>query len=159
MSNPMKTKAIAEAKVKTDKVDAEVLAQLLRCDYLPSVWVPDVSTRLLRQLTGRRERLTSEMTRTKNRIQSVLAEMLVVVPVATLFSRPGKDWLAKCELPIIQRALIESDLHVIESVEEEIDALEELLKKEALKAPQVRLLMTIPGVDYCTALPLLATLG
>ena len=35
VGNPLKTRAIAEAKVKTDKVDAEVLAQLLRCDYLP----------------------------------------------------------------------------------------------------------------------------
>jgi hypothetical protein len=34
---PLKTKAIAEAKVKTDKVDAEVLAQLLRCDCLLAV--------------------------------------------------------------------------------------------------------------------------
>jgi len=57
VSNPMKTKAIAEAKVKTDKVDAEVLAQLLRCDYLPSVWVPDQQTRSLRQLTSLLRRL------------------------------------------------------------------------------------------------------
>ena len=62
VSNPMKTKAIAEAKVKTDKVDAEVLAQLLRCDFLPSVWGPDATTRTLRQLTSRRERLVSERT-------------------------------------------------------------------------------------------------
>ena len=41
VSNPQKTRAIAEAKVKTDKVDAEVLAQLLAADYLPSVWVAD----------------------------------------------------------------------------------------------------------------------
>src|SRR5579862_1800819 len=53
-SNPLRTKAIAEAKVKTDKVDAEVLAQLLRCDYLPGVWEPDEVTRHLRQLTGYR---------------------------------------------------------------------------------------------------------
>ncbi len=39
ISNPMKTRAIAEAKVKTDKVDAEVLAQLLAADYLPAVWI------------------------------------------------------------------------------------------------------------------------
>ena len=38
VGNPLRTRAIAEAKVKTDKVDAEVLFQLLRCDYLPSVW-------------------------------------------------------------------------------------------------------------------------
>ena len=54
VSNPMATKAIAQAKVKTDKVDAHVLAQLLRCDFLPEVWQPDEATRRLRELTGRR---------------------------------------------------------------------------------------------------------
>ncbi len=110
VSNPMKTKAIAEAKVKTDKVDAEVLAQLLRCDYLPSVWVPDHLTRSLRQTTSRRERLVSERTRLKNRIQSVLASRLAVVPVKALFSQEGLKWLAACELPADQRALVDSDL-------------------------------------------------
>lgn len=159
VSNPMKTKAIAEAKVKTDKVDAEVLAQLLRCDYLPSVWVPDAMTRALRQLTSRRERLVSEQTRIKNRIQSVLAGLLVVVPVNTLFSSSGQQWLADCSLPAFERTLIESDLRLIESVDKEIDMLEKLLREEAWKAPRVRLLMTIPGVDYCTSLTLMAALG
>ena len=44
VSNPVTTRIIADAKIKTDKVDAEVLAQLLRCDYLPEVWAPDVNT-------------------------------------------------------------------------------------------------------------------
>src|SRR6266545_3164240 len=44
VSNPQKTRAIAEAKVKTDKVDAEILAQLLAADYLPPVWLPDEDT-------------------------------------------------------------------------------------------------------------------
>ena len=38
VSNPFKTRVIAEAKIKTDKVDARVLAELLAADYLPSVW-------------------------------------------------------------------------------------------------------------------------
>ena len=41
VSNPAKTRAIAETKVKTDKVDAQVLAQLLAAGFLPSVWLPD----------------------------------------------------------------------------------------------------------------------
>lgn len=159
VSNPMKTKAIAEAKVKTDKVDAEVLAQLLRCDYLPSVWVPDATTRVLRQLTSRRERLVSERTRLKNRIQSVLAGLLVAVPVETLFSKAGEKWLADCDLPTDARTLIESDLRLIESVDKELEALEQRLREEAWRVPRVRLLMTVPGVDFCTALTLLAALG
>jgi transposase len=53
VSNPQKTRAIAEAKVKTDKVDAEVLAQLLAADYLPSVWVADQATQALRRQVAR----------------------------------------------------------------------------------------------------------
>ena len=45
VSNPTKTRAIAEAKVKTDKVDARILAQLLAADFLPPVWLPDDRTR------------------------------------------------------------------------------------------------------------------
>jgi transposase len=47
VSNPSKTRAIAEAKVKTDKVDARILAQLLAADFLPPVWLPDDRTRAL----------------------------------------------------------------------------------------------------------------
>ena len=60
VSNPMKTKAIAEANVKTDKVDAFVLAQLLRCDYLPSVWVPTSDIEDNRSLAARRTGLVNE---------------------------------------------------------------------------------------------------
>ena len=62
VSNPMATKAIALAKVKTDRVDAHVLAQLLRCDFLPEVWQPDEATRRLRELTGRRSALVGQRT-------------------------------------------------------------------------------------------------
>src|SRR4051812_16600525 len=49
VSNPVKTRAIAEAKVKTDKVDAEILAQLLAADYLPAGWGPDPAPPALRR--------------------------------------------------------------------------------------------------------------
>src|SRR2546421_4749136 len=54
VSNPAKTRAIAEAKVKTDKVDAAILAQLLAADYLPAVWLPDAATSALRRQVLRR---------------------------------------------------------------------------------------------------------
>ncbi len=159
VGNPMKTKAIAEAKIKTDKVDAEVLAQLLRCDYLPSVWIPDAPTRALRQRTSRRARLVAERTRLKNRIQSVLAGLLMRVPVDTLFSAKGLAWLSECDLPAPQRAVVESDLRLLAAVNQEIGALEKSLKQLAWNDPRVRLLMTMPGVDYAVALTLIAALG
>src|SRR6187200_2644381 len=71
VSNPQKTRAIAEAKVKTDKVDAEILAQLLAADYLPAVCVADEDTRR----AGGRSRVARTLcqrTRLKNQVQSIL---------------------------------------------------------------------------------------
>ena len=98
VSNPMATKAIAQAKVKTDKVDAHVLAQLLRCDFLPEVWQPDQATRQLRELTGRRSALVGQRTMMRNRIHSVLAMRLIEVTIKELFSAEGLAWLADLEL-------------------------------------------------------------
>lgn len=89
VGNPLQVKAIAQAKVKTDKIDAEVLAHLLRCDYLPTVWTPDAATQKLRQLTTLRGGVIADRTRIKNRVQSLLAQLLVVPPVKVLFSKKG----------------------------------------------------------------------
>jgi transposase len=97
VSNPMRTKAIASAKVKTDKVDATILAQLLRCDFLPPVWIPGPALRQLRSLTSRRAVLTHHQTAMKNRIHSVLHQRLMSVPEG-LFDAKGLDWLWKVEL-------------------------------------------------------------
>src|ERR1041385_6578811 len=72
VSNPAKTRAIAEAKVKTDKVDARVLAELLAADYLPGVWRPDERLQELRRLVAQRTRIVRERTRLKNQVQGVL---------------------------------------------------------------------------------------
>jgi transposase len=99
VANPLKVKAIAESRVKTDKIDAEVLAQLLRCDYLPRVWSPDLNIKRLRELSAHRAALVSDQTRIKNRIQSLLAQRLVRVPVPVLFNKPGRRWLL--EQPLV----------------------------------------------------------
>src|SRR5213596_515505 len=69
VSNPAKTRAIAEAKVKTDKVDAAILAQLLAADYLPAVWLPDAATSALRRQVLRRAHIVRQRTRLKNQVQ------------------------------------------------------------------------------------------
>ena len=119
----MATKAIAQAKIKTDKVDAHVLAQLLRCDFLPEVWQPDEATRRLREWTGRRSALVGQRTAMRNRIHSVLAMRLVETP-ARLFNAEGLDWLSKVELDAQGRALVDSDLRQLAFLQQEIAALD-----------------------------------
>ncbi len=162
VSNAMATRAIAKAKVKTDKVDARVLAHLLRCNYLPPVWHPDEQTQRMRQLTGRRAALVQQRTKLRNRIHSVLHMRMIETP-SQLFSTKGLEWLknllASGELDDDAVFMIESDLRLLESLQQEIDRFEKLLAEEAYACDQVRLLMTLPGVDMLVALALLAALG
>jgi transposase len=100
VSNPAKTRAIAEAKVKTDKVDAAILAQLLAADYLPAVWLPDAETAALRRQVLRRAHIVRQRTRLKNQVHAILARNLVPrCPAADMFGIKGRAWLAAQDLP------------------------------------------------------------
>jgi transposase len=159
VSNPMRTKAIAEAKIKTDKVDAEVLAQLLRCDYLPSVWQPDDQTQQLRRLTTQRATLSADRVRIKNRIQSLLAQLLLTPPGKCLWTKAGMAWLKDVQIPATERFLLTADLRLLETVSHEFADLDKALAEVAYQEDRVRLLMTLPGVSYTTGVGLLSALG
>jgi transposase len=159
VSNPLKTKAIAEAKIKTDKVDAEVLAHLLRCDYLPQVWQPDEKTQILRGLITHRTGLMTQRARHKNRIQCLLGRLLIHPPCKVLWTKTGLAWLKRIELPPTERLVLDSELRQLDGVESELASLDEQLIAIAGDEPRVRLLMTLPGVSHVVAIGLLAALG
>ena len=159
ISNPLKTRAIAEANVKTDKVDAFVLAQLLRTNFLPRVWEPDDHTQLIRRLTSRRSSLVGDRVAVKNRIHSVLHQRLISCPHDELFSKSGRAWLDALVLDDEGRRTLDSDLRLLESVGRELTALDDTLASHAHEDPRTKLLMTIPGVDFTVAQTLIAALG
>ena len=162
VSNPLVTKAIAEAKVKTDKVDALVLAQLLRCDFLPRVWQPDEATSLLRELTSRRTALVQDRTAVRNRVHSLLAVRLLTAPCDELFGKAGRAWLAglkEDQLGAQGRLLLDTDLRLHDALEREIEHLDDELARRGYSDARVKLLMTLPGVSVVVAETLLAALG
>jgi transposase len=107
VSNPQKTRAIAEAKVKTDKVDAAVLAELLAADYLPGVWLSDDATHALRRQVARRANIVRQRTRLKNQVQAILHRNLIPrCPAADLFGHKGRRWLAEQSLPADERQAV-----------------------------------------------------
>jgi transposase len=159
VSNPVKTRIIAAAKVKTDKVDAQVLAQLLRCDYLPEVWAPDAATRMLRRLCSRRSALIADRIACKNRVQSLLSGLLIQAPMQDLFGPRGRSWLATIDLQPEHRLVLELDLRVLDTVHQELRLLDQQLSSLAYHDRRVRLLVTMPGVDVVVAMALVAAIG
>lgn len=160
VSNPAKTRAIAEAKVKTDKVDAQVLAQLLAAGFLPSVWIADDETQALRRQVARRAHIVRQRTRLKNRAQSILHRNLVPrCPAADLFGRKGRAWLAEQELPADERQAVAALLRQLDFAGEELRLIDAELARVALRREEVKRLLTIPGVDATVALSIVAAVG
>ena len=160
VSNPLRTKAIAQAKIKTDKVDSLVLAQLLRTDFLPTVWIPDDETRRLRDLTTQRAMLVSDRTRIKNRIHSILHQRLIPNPAGKLFSHENLTWLRTgISIDADGRDALDCQLRLLDQCETEILAITAKLAKLAYQDKQVQLLMTLPGVDFPIAQSIVAAFG
>ncbi len=160
VSNPSKTRAIAEAKVKTDKVDARILAQLLAADFLPPVWLPDERTRSLRRQVMRRAHLVRQRTRIKNQVHAILARNLAPTPPVTdLFGKTGRHWLAQQALPADGRSTVLALLRQLDFHGAELAIVDKELACEALTDPAVARLMTIPGVDAIAAISIVAAVG
>lgn len=160
VSNPRKTRAIAEAKVKTDKVDARILAQLLAADFLPETWVADDRTRMLRRLVARRTHLVRQRTRLKNQVHAIMARNLVATcPHADLFSAIGRRWLATQQLPADEWRSVDALIRQLDFHGEELTHLEQDIAIEAIDDPVVARLMTVPGIDVAVAISIVAAVG
>jgi len=156
--HPTRCKAIASARLKNDKVDAAILAQLLRADLLPEAWIAPPAVRQLRMLLRHRASLVRVRTLLRNRIHAVLADHGQDRP-AGVWSGPGRDWLAGLDLPAASRQVIEDDLALIDAFAPTIEHLDGLVHAHAKADRRVKALTVLPGVGELTALTILAEVG
>ena len=160
VSNPRKTRAIAEAKVKTDKVDARILAQLLAADFLPETWVADERTRMRRRLVARRTHLVRQRTRLKNQVQAILSRNLVpTCPQADLFGGVGRRWLARQSLPADEQRSVDALLRQLDFAGDELALVERDIAADAVGDPVIARLLTVPGINVTVAASIVAAVG
>jgi transposase len=157
--HPLRCKAIASARLKNDKVDAAILAQLLRADLLPEAWIAPPQVRQLRALLRHRVALVRLRTLLRNRIHAIVADHGHDRPRGGYWSGPGRAWLASLDLPAVSRELIEDDLALIGALETVIDRLDWEIRQRARSDPRVKVLTQLPGVGPFTALVILAEVG
>ena len=153
LAHPLKVRAIAEAKVKTDKVDAETLANLLRADLIPRSWVPSKDVRDLRQLVRQRAYLVQQSTSLKNRTNAELLRRGVRRPdkFKEPFSSKSIDWMRSLGIPTVN-----SCLNCLENVQAQIEEINIQLLDEYNRRPDAHLIATIPGIGFYGALLILA---
>jgi transposase len=160
IANTRKLGAIAQSKVKTDKLDARTLCELLAAGFLPSVWAPDEFTRALRRRLARRAKLVRSRTRAKNECHAVLARNLKGrPPMSDVFGKAGRQWLAALALPADESETVAGCLREVDFLDSEVALIESELAREALGSAEIRRLMSVPGVSLVSAATFVAVVG
>src|SRR6478672_11359009 len=156
--HPLQCKAIASARLKNDKVDAAILAQLLRADLLPEAWIAPPQVRQLRALLRHRASLVRLGTGLRNRIHAVAADF-GYDRTGSYWTGPGRGWLAELDLPAVSREIVTDCLASIDALAPVIERLDTELHQRAKADPRVKVLTALPGVGEFTALVMLAEIG
>ncbi len=156
LAHPAKTKIIAQARLKNDKLDSNILADLLRTDMVYESFVPDGHYRELRNLVRTRLGLVDTRTTYKNKIHAILAKYEHKCPAKDTFSDKGICWLKEIELSLTDRMALDSYLDMLLKIEEQIEIFTAKIASISKDDSRARLLMTIPGIGYVTALTILS---
>jgi len=155
VSHPKKTRYIAEAKIKCDRVDSKAIAELVRLDALPLAYFPDGETATLREKVRRRAFLVRSRVKLRVKIKSVLTyEGLKWPSEYGLFTGKGVEWLHSLNVEPV-----ESYLRIMRIFDDEIRLLNRQLRGLAENDEDVRLLMTVPGIGYYSALLVKSEIG
>jgi transposase len=159
LADARKVKAIAPLACKTDRVDARVLADLVRRDLVPEVWVPSVQERANRERLRRRSHLVRLRTSSINRTFGLLTQWGLRRNLTALRKPGAINELAEHGVPPTWRQSIQTLLGVIDDLDAQLAPLEQELRPHARKDPRVALLMTIPGVAELLGLTLASEIG
>ena len=154
LAHPLKVRAIAEAKVKTDTIDSATLAHLLRADLIPAAHVGSPDSRLLKNIVRQRLFLVRIQTMLKNRIHALLGRhplLRATRQAESLFTSKGLAWLAALPLPRPDRRLLDNELTVFRQVREAVVRCERSLRSVTAADDRIQRLMTIPGIGRILA--------
>jgi len=159
--HPRRVRAIAAARVKTDKIDATTLAHLARADLLPTAYAPPIETRELRDLVRHRSKLVRERTRHKNRIHTILSKHNLHSPCTDLFGKKGRAFLKETRkhLSSIHQMMLDDYLKLIDGLNEQIKSVNQVIRAWAKEDPQAQLLTSMPGIGIYSAAVIIADIG
>jgi transposase len=150
LAHPLKVRTIAEARIKTDRIDSRILAHLLRCDLLPTAYVRPKEQRTAQQVLRQRMFFVRVRTMVKNRIHVLIDRQVEVRETAgrfsDLFGQAGLTWLRTVELPAGERQLLASELALLDALRERIVESDGMVRSLGAGDPRVRWVRTIPGL-------------
>ena len=148
LAHPLKVRAIADARIKTDKLDSEMLAHLLRADLIPKAYAPSKEARATKRVLRQRMFLVRLQTMVKNRVRALLWQHgIEPPPVSDLFGKKGLRWLREeTELPEPDGRLLREEVGLAETLKQKIRSTEGLIAELAEGDEAVGWLRSLPGI-------------
>jgi transposase len=159
LAHPLKTRAIAEARIKTDKIDSSILAHLLRADLLPAAYVAPREIRDVREVLRYRASLVSLRTSLKNKVHAILSKNGIPMRFSNIFGKKSREYLEA--LPIRDCYVLELKgyLQLAGCIDELLSEVTEQIRGLVAHNPQAELLISIPGIGYYSALLIVSEIG
>ncbi len=159
LAHPLKTRAIAEARIKTDKIDSTILAHLLRADLLPTSYIPTREIRDIRETLRYRASLISLRTSIKNKVHAILSKNGINIWYSDIFGKKSIKYLKSLELRACYKQAVDGYLRLVETLNTLIDEVTKTIEGIANDNLQARLIDTIPGIGYYSALLIVSEIG
>jgi transposase len=150
VAHPLEVKAIAKAKIKTDKRDSRILADLLRANLIPEAHKRSPETRRAQRVLRQRVFFVAGQTRVKNRVRALLAQQPEDIQKAIglekeLFSQKGIARLKAVEMASVDKALVEGLLKLHEELRALIKTSDKLVEELFQKMADAQRIYTVPG--------------
>jgi transposase len=159
LANPLKTRAIASAKIKSDKIDARILAHLLRSNLVAESYVPTKPLREVRALIRHRVGIVKIRTIVKNQVHAIVDTHGLACSYSDMFGKGGLEWLRSLQLPSLDRLIMDNHLTHLESLNQQTERVNEEIHSKACEDEDVRLLLSLTGVDIYSALLIKSEIG
>lgn len=151
MAHPLKVKAIASARIKTDKIDSNILAELLKADLIPEAHLRNEENRTRLKVLRQRAFFVKMMTMVKNRIHDLVDEQPYEIrqskpEVNSLWGKKGMSWLEAIRLPVpYHQKLLEALLEIMGDLDKQIARSDGMVKRLYADDPVAQLIDTLPG--------------
>jgi transposase len=159
LAHPLRLRAMIQRRSKTDKLDAQLLANLLRINQIPLAYIPPEPFQQLRDLTRTRARLVQEQAVAKIKLRALLARQNRQAPYRVPFGKRGLAWFSKQDFGPIENLVRDELLLRLEHYHKQLAILEEKLVSVRQLFPQAEVLLEIHGIGLFSALLIIGELG
>lgn len=162
LAHPGKLRIIAESTRKSDRIDAQVLAEFLALDMIPQAYRPSARERAHRRLVRHYSKLRGRTTSVRCRIRSILADYNA--DRSDLFTIEGRKYLAKAPVSTTDRFVLRQLMAELDFLGKQVTALKRHLRSFAKAAGPIeagarQVLDSIPGVGPVTIEVVISEMG